>query len=107
VGRLAIGAARRPWRDLTYFTVGSLTIDERRHHHRDLIAHYRDCLIREGATDVIALDTIWNEQIPRWVMYGIQAWVANMDHWGQNGLPMNERFFAAGEDLNSWKLLGE
>lgn len=102
-----LGRRGRPWRDLTYFTVGSLTIDERRHHHRDLIAHYRDCLIREGATDVIALDTIWNEQIPRWVMYGIQAWVANMDHWGQNGLPMNERFFAAGEDLNSWKLLGE
>jgi len=102
-----LGRRGRPWRDLTYFTVGSLTIEERRHHHRDLIAHYRDCLIREGATNVIDLGTIWNEQIPRWVMYGIQAWVANMDHWGQNGLPMNERFFAAGEDLDSWKLLGE
>lgn len=103
-----LGRRGRPWRDLTYFTVGCLTIDERRHHHKDLIAHYRDCLIKEGATDVIDLETIWNEQIPRWVMYGIQAWVANMDYWGQNGLPMNERFFAAGEDLNTWKiLLGE
>ncbi|MCB4859828.1 ecdysteroid 22-kinase family protein, partial [Sphingobium sp. PNB] len=102
-----LGRRGRPWRDLTYFTVGSLTIEERRQNHRDLIAHYRDCLIREGATNVIDLDTIWNEQVPRWVMYGIQAWVANMDHWGQNGLPMNERFFAAGEDLGSWKLLGE
>ena len=103
-----LGRRGRPWRDLTYFTVGSLTIEERRHHHKDLIAHYRDCLIKEGATDVIDLDTIWNEQIPRWVMYGIQAWVANMDYWGQNGLPMNERFFAAGEDLGTWKmLLGE
>jgi aminoglycoside phosphotransferase (APT) family kinase protein len=103
-----LGRRGRPWRDLTYFTVGSLTVEERRHHHKDLVAHYRDCLIKEGATDVIDLDTIWNEQIPRWVMYGIQAWVANMDYWGQNGLPMNERFFAAGEDLNTWKiLLGE
>ena len=103
-----LGRRGRPWRDLTYFTVGSLTVEERRHHHKDLVAHYRDCLIKQGATDVIDLDTIWNEQIPRWVMYGIQAWVANMDYWGQNGLPMNERFFAAGEDLNSWKiLLGE
>ncbi|WP_068070456.1 DUF1679 domain-containing protein [Novosphingobium lentum] len=103
-----LGRRGRPWRDLTYFTVGSLTVEERRHHHKDLVAHYRDCLIREGATDVIDLDTIWNEQIPRWVIYGIQAWVANMDYWGQNGLPMNERFFAAGEDLNTWKiLLGE
>lgn len=102
-----LGRRGRPWRDLTYFTVGSLTIEERRHHHRDLVAHYRDCLIREGATGVIDLDTIWTEQLPRWVMYGIQAWVANMDHWGQNGLPMNERFFAAGEDMGSWALLGE
>ena len=102
-----LGRRGRPWRDLTYFTVGSLTIEERRQNHRDLIAHYRDCLIREGATNVIDLDTIWKEQVPRWVMYGIQAWVANMDYWGQNGLPMNERFFAAGEDLGSWKLLGE
>lgn len=103
-----LGRRGRPWRDVTYFTVGSLTVEERRHHHRDLIAHYRDCLIKEGATNVIDLDTIWTEQVPRWVMYGIQAWAANMDSWGQNGLPMNERFFAAGEDLNSWKiLLGE
>lgn len=99
-----LGRRGRPWRDLTYFTVGSLTIEERRESHRDLIAHYRDCLIKEGATNVIGLDAIW-EQVRRWVMYGIQAWVANMDYWGQNGLPMNERFFAAGEELDTWKLL--
>jgi hypothetical protein len=29
-----------------------------------------------------------------------------MDHWGQIGLPMNERFFTAGEDLDTWTLLG-
>ena len=40
-------------------------------------------------------------------MYGIQAWVANSDSWGQNGIPMNERFFTAAEDLGTWKLLGE
>lgn len=99
-----LGRRGRPWRDLTYFTVGSLTIEERRQSHKDLIAHYRDCLIKQGVTDVIGLDEIW-EQVRRWVMYGIQAWVANMDYWGQNGLPMNERFFAAGEDLGTWKLL--
>jgi hypothetical protein len=30
-----------------------------------------------------------------------------MDAWGQNGIPMNERFFAAAEDYGTWKLLGE
>ena len=74
------GRHKRPWRDLTYFTVGSLTIGERGQHHRDLIAHYRECLIREGATNVIDLDTIWNGQVSRWVMYRIQGWVANIDH---------------------------
>jgi hypothetical protein len=94
----------RPWRDLTYFCIGSLTIEERRQDLRNLVAHYRENLIAAGASDVIDLDAIW-EQVRRWAMYGIQAWVANMDHWGQNGLPMNERFFAAGEDLGTWKLL--
>src|SRR3546814_19775742 len=66
------------------------------------IAHYRQHLVATGATNVIDLDEIW-EQVRRWVMYGIQAWAANMDHWGQNGLPMNERFFAAGEDMGDRK----
>ncbi len=94
----------RPWRDLTYFCVGSLTIEERRAHLRDLVALYREKLLAAGAEGVIDLDEAW-EQVRRWVMYGIQAWAANMDHWGQNGLPMNERFFAAGEELDTWKLL--
>src|SRR3546814_5530474 len=29
-----LGRRGRPWRDVTYFTVGSLTIEERRQHHR-------------------------------------------------------------------------
>ena len=94
----------RPWRDVTYFTIGSLTVDERRRHERDLLAGYRAALVATGATNVIGLDEIW-EQYRRWVMYGVQAWVANMDHWGQNGLPMNERFFTAAADLGSWSLL--
>jgi hypothetical protein len=100
-----LGRKGRPWRDLTYFMVGSLTIDERRTNEKDLIAQYREHLIATGAQNVIGLDEIW-EQYRRWVMYGIQAWVANMDSWGQNGLPMNERFFAAGEDFGTWQLLG-
>jgi hypothetical protein len=94
----------RPWRDLTYFMIGALTIDERRANERDMLAFYRSELVATGATGVIEQDAIW-EQYRRWVMYGIQAWVANMDHWGQVGLPMNDRFFTAGEDHGTWKLL--
>lgn len=95
----------RPWRDLTYLTIGSLTIEERRSSDRDLIAHYRQALVATGAEGVLELDDIY-EQYRRWVMYGMQAWIANMDIWGQVGLPMNERFFTAAEDLGTWKLLG-
>jgi hypothetical protein len=95
----------RPWRDVTYFTIGALTIEERRRSERDLLAHYRQALAATGVEGVIGLDEIW-DQYRRWVIYGMQAWIANMDHWGQIGLPMNERFFTAGEDLDTWTLLG-
>lgn len=96
----------RPWRDLTYFMVGSLTIDERRAHHEDLLKTYLSYLATTGVEGIPPFEEVW-EQTRKWVMYGIQAWVANMDEWGQNGLPMNERFFTAAEDLGTWKLLGE
>jgi aminoglycoside phosphotransferase (APT) family kinase protein len=96
----------RPWRDLTYFVVGALTIEERRKHHKDLVKQYREYLIATGAEDVPSFDDAW-EQTRLWVMYGIQAWVANLDAWGQNGIPMNERFFVAAEDYGTWGLLGE
>jgi hypothetical protein len=94
----------RPWRDLTYFMIGSLTIEERRKSERDLHKHYRDALVATGAQGVLDLDGIF-EQYRRWIIYGQQAWVANMDQWGQNGLPMNERFFTAGDDLETMKAL--
>ena len=96
----------RPWRDLTYFVTGALTVDERRHHHKDMVKQYREHLIATGAQGVPSFDEAW-EQTRLWVMYGIQAWVANLDAWGQNGVPMNERFFTAAEDYGTWALLGE
>ena len=94
----------RPWRDLTYFTVGALSIEQRRSSERDLLKHYRECLLARGLEGVPGVDEIF-EQYRRWVIYGMQAWVANYDQWGQKGLPMNERFFTAGEDLDTWKAL--
>jgi len=94
----------RPWRDLSYFMVGALTIEERRANERQLIEHYREHLVATGAQDVPGIDEIW-ETYRRWPIYGAQAWIANMDEWGQIGYPMNERFFTALEDLDTVKLL--
>jgi hypothetical protein len=94
----------RPWRDLTYFLIGSLTIEERRANDRHLLEHYRAHLIATGAEDVPDMDTIW-ENYRRWPVYGCQSWIANMDEWGQDGLPMNKRFFMALDDLDTVRLL--
>src|SRR3546814_6984001 len=77
----------RPWRDVTYFMLGALTIDERRSAARDLLRHYRECLAATGVTGIISDEDIW-EQFRRWPVYGMQSWLANMDEWGQKGLPM-------------------
>lgn len=94
----------RPFRDFTYFTIGALTIEERRTSERDLMKHYLQALTATGVQGVPTFDEFF-ASYQRWVIYGMQAWIANMDHWGQSGLPMNERFFTAGEDLETWKLL--
>lgn len=93
-----------PWRDITYFMIGALTIDERRSAERQLIGHYHAALAAGGTEAVPSLDTFW-DAYRRWVIYGQQAWAANMDQWGQSGIPMLERFFTAGEDLETLRLL--
>lgn len=94
----------RPWRDVTYFMLGSLTIEERRSAERDLIHHYCQALKSTGAEGVLSDEDAW-QQYRRWPLYGMQSWLANMDEWGQTGLPMVERFYQAAEDLDSLKLL--
>ncbi len=95
----------RPWRDLTYFMIGSLSVEERRTSERDLIKVYREGLLAAGVAEVPSLDDIF-EQYRRWAVYGMQAWIANMDEWGQPGLPMVQRFYTAGEDIGTWSALG-
>lgn len=93
-----------PWRDVSYFMVGALTVDERREHERDLLARYREELLAAGARDVPAEDSVW-EQYRRWAMYGLQAWMGTKDHWGQDNHSMIERFSIATADLGTLALL--
>ncbi|MFA7554503.1 MAG: phosphotransferase [Spongiibacteraceae bacterium] len=93
-----------PWRDLTYFMLGTLTIDERRTEEDKLLKHYYEVLLSTGATDLMSLDKV-REQYHRWPIYGMQAWLANQDEWGQHGLPMVERFYQAAEDFGTLKLI--
>jgi hypothetical protein len=94
----------RPWRDLTYFMTGALTIEERRASAKDLIKHYREVLKSTGAQGVLDQDAAF-EQYRRWPVYGMQAWIANVDQWGQGGLHITERFFKAAEDMDTINVL--
>ena len=95
----------RPWRDVTYFMLGSLTLEERRASAPDLIRHYRQALAATGAQGVLDQDAAW-EQFRRWPVYGMQSWLANVDAWAQaNGAAITERFWRAAEELDTIRLL--
>ncbi len=94
----------RPWRDIAYFMIGALTVEERRAEASRLVKVYREKLISLGAEGVLGQDAAW-EQLRRWPVWGMQTWMSNMDDWGQAGQPMVERFFAAAEDFDTIKLL--
>jgi hypothetical protein len=94
----------RPWRDLTYLLIGSLSVADRRKYQYELLEFYREQLVRTGATHVMSSEQIY-EQFRVWAVYGVIVWASFSDEWGQKGLPMNERFFAAAEDLDTWAIL--
>jgi hypothetical protein len=93
-----------PWRDVSYFIVGALTVEERRASDRDLLDHYRECLTGAGAEGVPDQDAAW-EHFRRWPAYGMQSWLGNIDHWGQSGVEMVRRVWTAAEDFDTIELL--
>jgi hypothetical protein len=95
-----------PWRDVCYFAIGSLTVEERRKSGRELVEHYRQVLSASGGTGWGKSDDAW-EQFARWPVYGMQAWLGNVDVWGQSSHEMVRRFFAAAEDLETIERLTE
>jgi hypothetical protein len=87
-----------PWRDVSYFMIGSLTIDERRESERDLLELYRVSLLGAGAVGVPSSDEAWQHHL-RYPAYGSQAWLGNINQWGQsNGIEIVRRHFTALED---------
>lgn len=94
-----------PWRDVSYFMVGALTVDERRAVDRELVETHRRHLIAAGAGGVPSSDDAW-EQFCRWPAYGAQAWLGNINAWGQHsGVEMVSRHFSAADDYGTFAKL--
>jgi hypothetical protein len=94
-----------PWRDVSYFLVSALTVAERRVADRDLVEQYRQQLQATGAAGVPDREEAW-QQFIRWPAYGSQAWLGNINQWGQRGgVEMVKRHFTAAEDYDTIGLL--
>jgi aminoglycoside phosphotransferase (APT) family kinase protein len=94
-----------PWRDVSYFVVGALTVEERRAADRDLVELHRELLLATGAEGVPGRDDAWREFV-LWPAYGTQAWLGNYNAWGnQSGLEMARRTFAALDDYDTVSVL--
>jgi len=87
-----------PWRDLTYFMIGSMTIDDRRKHERELLQHYLEHFIAHGG-EAYSFDHVWNEY-RRMVIWGIVAWQSNINPNEKTMGPL-ERFCRASDDLET------
>jgi len=84
----------RPWRDVSYFVAGSLTVEQRRRAERDLICHYCDEMAKYGVA--LDLDTAWIDY-RRWILWGVIAWHLNINP-NEDTLLVLERFGQAARD---------
>lgn len=95
----------QPWRDVNYFMIGALDVEDRRDNDRELFRHYHECLAGAVGDGVPSVNDAWAQFI-RWTGYGTQAWLGNINLWGQDsGVEMVRRFFAAAEDYDIVALL--
>ena len=87
----------RPWRDYSYFVIGSITIEDRRAAERDLLHHY--CAELAKFDVKIDFGKAWDDY-RRWVIWGLVAWQSNINPREQTMEPL-ERFCVAAKELNT------
>jgi hypothetical protein len=85
--------------DLAYLIVTGLSVADRRHHERDLIAHYREEMRTRGRE--LAPDAVWFEY-RRHALYS-SAWSMCLPEWQaeERCCAVTEKAFAAIEDLQT------
>ncbi|ALR20552.1 MULTISPECIES: phosphotransferase [Sphingobium] len=92
----------RPWRDVAYFMVGSLGIDQRRASERALIRHYCDEMSGHGVR--LDFDTAWDDY-RRWILWGLIAWHLNINP-NEDTVASLDRFGTAAKDLDTGSFYG-
>lgn len=86
-----------PWRDYTYFVVGSMTVADRRGAERQLLEHYLARLAKHGVS--LDPDAAWDDY-RRWVIWGLVSWHVAGDHnVVEDTMVTLERFCTAARDF--------
>ena len=92
----------RPWRDYSYFVVGSLSVADRRRNERELLRVYCEAMAGQGVQ--LDFDEAFNEY-RRWIFWGLWGWQSNMNPIETTMEPL-ERFCIAAEDLETHTFFG-
>jgi hypothetical protein len=87
----------RPWRDFSYFVIGSITIEDRRRAEKDLLRHYLEALASYGVS--VPFEEAW-DNYRRWVIWGLVGWQSNINP-KEETMPPLERFCRAADDLET------
>jgi len=96
-----------PGHDHAEMLITSLTIEERRTHERDLLAHYREVLVAEGVADAPSFDALWLNYRQNQMHNMAQAVFNPYDMQTQEVTDTSaERSLAAAEDLDVMEALG-
>jgi hypothetical protein len=92
----------RPWRDYSYFVVGSLSVEDRRRNERELLRVYCEAMAGQGVK--IDFDEAFVEY-RRWIFWGLWGWQSNMNPIETTMEPL-QRFCVAAEDLETHTFFG-
>jgi aminoglycoside phosphotransferase (APT) family kinase protein len=92
--------------DATYFLIGAVTIEDRRRHERELIAHYLESLAAHGVKAPPSFDEAWLAY-RSYALHGF-AWTMTTGEFHPEDVIMAyaHRYGAAAGDLETLKALG-
>lgn len=99
---------RGPWAfDVSYAVTTALSTTDRRHHERDLLAHYLRALSQTGLASVPGFDEAWDDYC-RYIAYALLIWPTNRNsHQAEeNILALTERLGAAAADFKLFERWG-
>lgn len=100
--------SRGPWAfDVAYAAITAVSVADRRHGERDLLAHYLSALTAGGVEDAPGFEEAWDD-FRRYIAHALFIWPTNhTSHQAEENIrAMTERVAAAAADYRVFELWG-